>query len=1162
MTAGLFSKAQNVTLKRTNAPISDYFKDIKRQTGYDFVYTSEILHNSKSLTIDVKKMPLGEALKLLFNNQPFSYQINSKTIIVIKKAEVSSASDDSPDQGNSLVHGRVYNEKNEPLSGATLRVLNGRLSAVTDESGNYVIIGPPADERLVVSYIGYKTDTVAIGGRNEIIFYLQPDIMSMKEVVVSTGLQTLSKERATGSFSKPDMEVFNLRTGTNDILQRLDGLIPGLTVLSGPTSDIPNKSGQSTKKVIVRGNTSINLDTQPLYVVNGIQVNDIGTINPNDVNDITVLKDASAAAIWGARAANGVIVINTKSGRRNQKIKVNYNAFINFQGKPDLNYQPRLNSAQFVQLGKELFNPTLYPYNSLSTSFIAPHEQILYDQNRGLITSAQATAGLDSLSRINNLDQIKKIWYRNAYTTNQTVSASGGGEAYSFYSSISYIDNHTNVLGASDKSYRINLNQSFNPTQRLRISLNALLANTDRYDANSISVGSNFLPYQLFKGADGSNLNLNYLQGLTPETRADYQARSRVNLDYNPLNELNSAFSKYNDLTANVTADVNLKLWKGFSYQGTFGYQKSKINNTQYSDISSYKVREQVVAFTVAPSTSSTPVYYLPNEGGKYVSIPTDLKNWTIRNQLIYNTNLRNGKDQFNFQIGQEAQEQKLASTASNVFGYNMDLQTYPLIDYIKLNNGVFGTVSSGRSVLGQVPFTSNETLTRFKSYFGLMNYTFDNKYSVDGSIRTDRSNLFSGAQSGQKKPAYSIGGKWYISREAFIKMPDWLNDVALRTTYGISGNSPYVGAAYLQDILIAENNSTTGNALNIDIPANQNLSWETTRTINIGLDFSILQQRISGSIDYYHKRTTDLLGGVPVNILNGTSSITGNLGNLHNQGVELNIRSVNVKGNNFTWSTNLTFGYNQNKFDESAGLQPYMLTDTYRLSSENVVGYSSTPLFAYRFAGLDNMGDPQIKLADGTITKSFNSAKAEDLVYMGTRTPKYNGGLTNTFLYKGLALTANMIYNFGAVMRRDVNQFYSGRLTGSAGGYYGNINPEFLDRWQKPGDELLTNIPSYVADPSENFRRNTQYYTLADINVVNASYIKLREITLSYNIPEATLRYLKISSASLFIQTGNYMIWKANKFDIDPEFQDFRNGGRGLPAYKHSFSIGANITF
>jgi hypothetical protein len=268
------------------------------------------------------------------------------------------------------------------------------------------------------------------------------------------------------------------------------------------------------------------------------------------------------------------------------------------------------------------------------------------------------------------------------------------------------------------------------------------------------------------------------------------------------------------------------------------------------------------------------------------------------------------------------------------------------------------------------------------------------------------------------------------------------------------------------------------------------------------------------------------------------------------------------VQGKNFSWSTNLIFSYNQNKLDKYTALQAYMLTDTYRLTSENIVGYSSTPLFAYRFAGLDNLGDPLIKLADGTLTKSFNSAKAEDLVYMGTRTPKINGGLTNTLTYKGFALSANMVYNFGAVMRRDVNQFYTGRLTGSEGGFSGNISPEFLARWQNPGDELSTNIPSYVADPSDNFRRNTDYYTLADINVVNASYIKLKEVTLSYKISERTLHFLKISSASLFVQTGNYMIWKANKYNIDPEFQDFRNGGRGLPSYTHSYSIGANITF
>jgi TonB-linked SusC/RagA family outer membrane protein len=912
------------------------------------------------------------------------------------------------------------------------------------------------------------------------------------------------------------------------------------------------------------------LSTDPLYVVNGLPVTDFSTINPDDIADITVLKDAAAAAIWGARAANGVIVVTTKSGSKNDKIKISYSGFVNFMGEPDFGYGKVLTSQQYIQVAKETFNPTIFPYATLGTSVITPSEQILYDQYAGKISAAQANKGLDSLASINNMSQIENLLYRNAVTTSHTLSLSGGTQNYSYYSSISNTDDIGNRPGQNEQDYRINLNQEMNINKRLSVSLYTSLNNTLRNSLYEPTISNLFIPYQLFQDSQGNNLNMDWVQGLSPATRADYQARSRVNLDYNPLDEVNDGFTKSNNLAINVTGGVNLKLIKGLSYQGTYGYQKAPGVTTNYNDSKEYVLRNQLLAFTVAPSTTTAPVYYLPTTGGTYLVSNTDLHSWTLRNQLVYNTLFREGKDRFNIQLGQEANEQVNSSNQSTTLGYNLDLENYPPIDYKTLSNGIFGTVTSFRSTLNSSPFTSTEAISRINSYFVLTSYTFNDKYSIDGSWRVDHSNLIGSDVSAQNKPVYSIGAKWNIGKENFLSSIKWFDNLAIRGTYGITGNSPYAGTATLRDIAYIESGQSppiAGPGLGINSPGNAKLGWETTKTFNGGIDFAVLKSRISGNIDLYDKTTTNLLGKVNTDPLTGFSTAVGNLGKLSNKGIEMALRSINIQGESFGWTTSLTFSYNKNKLLSYQDVPIYQNNALSKAGASYLVGYSMSSVFAYNYAGLDHNGNPQIKLANGTISSNPNIAQPADVIYVGTSVPVYNGGLTNTFRYKALSLTANMIYSLGDVMRRDENTVFSGRITGSAGAFTSNLNSYFLNRWQKPGDEAHTDIPAYI--PNENpftSTRNLNYYEYGSTNVVSASYVKLRDITLSYQLPKFLLNKVKISSASFFVQATNFMVWKANKDDIDPEYQNLNSVGntssRLIPPFKHSFSVGTTVNF
>jgi len=1082
-----------------------------------------------------------------------------------------------PSNPGRVLNGRVIDEHKNPGIGATIRAdvaADLVQMSFTDEDGGFFLSEvdlPVVKVQITSVNMEPWTGELKLDGQQHTIvvkskIYQLTDV----KVIVNTGYQQLDKERATGSFGKPDMEIVAKRTGTMDIMQRLDGLVPGLTLAVGSDYDVEtqngNGNGVKTRRSVIRGKGSIQLNSDPLYVINGMIVNDFSTLNPDDIENITVLKDAAAAAIYGARAANGVIVLTTKSGKNNQRLTVNYSGFINFQGKPDYSYIPVMNSQQFIATSKELFNPEQFPWNTLYDKTIPPHDQLLYDHYRGLISDAQYNKGMDSLASINNRQQILDVLVRPAFTTNHTVSVSGGNNVYSFYGSLAYTMSQDNMPGNKDNSYKINLTQHLQPNRNIKISVNASLINNVQSSKNSIASGPNVVPYLLPKDASGKNVAMPFMSGWSDSLRLDYQARSRINMDYVPLDEVDYAHSERNTIFINLTANANIKLWKGLSFDGTYGYVKSPGVNNYFLDNRAFMQRRELLGFTIAPTVNSTPQYLVPITGGTFGNGHNDQRNWTVRNQLVYTAEPREGRDHLMVQVGQEAQEQFNFSTTSTFLGYDEKLGTYGLVDYATLTQGVTGAVS-GYGYL-QRPYSINQTLSRFTSKFALASYTFNDKYSVDGSWRQDHSNLFGSDVSSQNKPIWSFGAKWQLAKENFFKPITWVDDLSIRTTYGITGNSPYVGSASRNDILnaISQANSggIAGDALGIVSTANTKLAWEHTATINIGIDYSLLKGKISGGIDLYSKTTTDMLGNVYLNPFTGYKTSIGNLGKYSNKGIELNLTSQNIQGDGLNWSTTFIFSYNKNKLQDFEALSAYSNTGDYKIQSFYYIGYPAGPVFAYTWGGLDNMGDPQIKLSDKSITKDpYYQAKNEDIKYMGTTNPVFNGGLSNTFRYKGISLSVNMIYNMGNVMRRDVNNFTSDRPGSYASGFsFGNLSSYFLDRWKKPGDEAITNVPSYVANPNEDYsRRNMMYYYRADINVVSASYLKIRDLTLNYELPAAWLKPLKIQQLSIYGQATNFMVWRANDLGIDPEYHDMRQGYRSTPPFRHSYSLGVNLT-
>ena len=1192
--------AQKVNYSGQNVSLKEVLSVVEKQTGYMFFYDETLLDKANAVTVHFSGEAVNQVMDEICATQNLSWSVENQTITLFLKSKPVLPDKIGPDQAafpqQTTITGKIISKEGMPIPGASIIVKGTKRGISSDSNGYYSLKIEKTDNILVFSSVGFKPIEVLIDNRDVIDVTLEEaNIVLSDNVVFSTGYQKIPRERSAGSFTKPNPTIIQDRSSSPNLLQRLEGTVPGFIVNlaqgSAPSGSNRILTGEgNSNQYIIRGIGSVQADRAPLCVVNGIIIDDLGSLNANDVETITVLKDATASSIWGARAANGVIVITTKKGALNEKIKVQYDVSYNMQGKPDYNYWPRLSSADFIKTAREIFDPVVNTWANASTftsatsmSIVAPHERILYDQYRGVISAAQANARLDSLSKISNSKQIGDLFYRNKSLMNQTISINGGSKSYSFYGSFSDVNDQSSVPGEKNNKYFVNLRQDLTLGNRINIFLITDLTNNVSGNKRTISVDNRFLPYQLFQDENGKSLDLSYLSFITtPELKTTFQNQSKINLDYNPVDEFNRGETNSNTILGRVTAGGSIKIFDGLKFEGTYGYSKGSTLTTMFDDETSFPVRSLLVQFTqaaVAPST--LPTYYFPNTGGQLNTANSAQSGWTVRNLLDYDASFKGRKHQITLLLGQEAQESSYSSSNSTVYGYDPLLMTYQNVDFKNLaTNGVSSPVAahntSNRSLFSNQVYSESWSLTRVSSYFATGGYTYNSKYTINGSWRSDQSNLFGIDKSVQRRPVWSVGAKWQIGKEDFIKQNNRISNLDLRLTYGITGNAPRPGSATSYDVMTSSVSSfAPGPGLSISTYANRGLGWERTENINIGIDYGFFKNRLSGSIDVYKRRTTDLIGQLPTNLLSGPSSVTGNFGDMYNKGVELSLNSINISTRDFTWSTTLNMSYNVNKITKL--VLPTAVSDLSRLVQQTKYyeGYPALSIFAYNWAGLDNMGDPQIYLPDGTKYKAalVTGLSVDGAKYMGTFQPVWNGGFLNFIRYKNFSLSSSIIFNLGYYGRRDAMQQLSGgrldplQVTFSQGSYpeltSGNVSTEILNRWKQPGDENITDVPSYIT--TNTSRRNTAYYFYGSNNVYDASYIKMRDISLSYRMPKSFLEKLKVDEIQLRVQFSNVMLWKANKFGLDPEFQisDINYTlDRKMPVGQGAITIGLNVKF
>jgi len=1174
---------QQISLNARNIPLKEVFAAIKKQTGYAVFGNLKLLEKAKPVSVSAKDMPLEQLLKQIFEQQSLGYRLGNKTIFLSERPNVETPKiqHDSPKVQDKNLSGTVLDSVGAPLPGASLILTNRPESYATKRDGSFSIQAYEGDV-IVFTFMGYKSKQITVTGRmlsgNQLIVQLNPLINSLEEVNVSvnTGYQSLDRARSAGSVAKPDMEIYNDRVGSMNVIQRLDGLIPGLTVNNAPGADPFQIRGLSTvgSTVNIGGYGVSTTSRSPLFVVDGVPYEDIELINPNDVLEVNVLKDATASSIWGARAANGVVVITTKAGRKGaSKLKIDYNSFVRIQPRPDLSYFPVLDSKTYIQEASEIFDANIVPWatiNGGTSPIVAPHEQALYDLSRGLLTQAQVDTKLDSMGQISNTKQISELFYRNNIITNHSLAASGGTDKYSFYGSFNYTGNKNsgNRPNNSTDTYKLNIRQDFRFTPHINLYLVTDITNTVGRNRPYPAFDSKFNPYQLFQDETGNNLDLSW-RYLTAERRQMRENSGNIDMRYMPLDESNYGYTNSNGLAVRLNAGLRVNLYKGLRYEGTYSYTKAKNDTRQFEGQQAFDVRREVLSYTVINPSTGLPIYYMPETGGRLTADNISREDWTIRNQFVYDRDWNDKMHQLTLLAGNEVQSMRTDNTYNLTRGFNDETYTVQPVDYKTLSAAYLaGTLYPSTGGYGYYypdTYRAQRLDSRLISYYANLAYSYREKYGINASWRIDQSNLFGKDKSAQNKPVYSVGALWNMSKESWMKELGWVNELRLRATYGLTGISPAAGTASSSDILLALSpygfTVPGGVIYRINNPANRSLTWELTKTKNIGMDFRLANNRITGTFDLYWKKTEGLLDQMVVNpfAVAISPTVLGNTGELTNRGLELSLTTVNVKSRDFSWRTLINAAFNKNKITKSYN-ERSVTTGNAKIMEQNLQGYAAYAMFAYDYAGLNNMGDPQVKRSDGTLITAPYVTSAEDIIFTGTSQPKWSGGFSNMFRYKAFDLQVNMIFNAGHVTRRDVNQKYSG-----VNASYSNFHKDFADRWKVAGDELKTDIPSFV--PNENVstsRRSVYYYILGNNNVINASFIKIRDLTLSYRLPKAILDRIHCNELRVFGQMGNIMVWKANKYGIDPEFQGFNNNGgiRTLRTGQNSLSFGVNVSF
>ncbi len=1145
------SNGQTYSIKGQNIKLTYVLDKISEQGNLDVLYNSQDLADIR-VTLDVYGVTLESLLELCFLRQPLTYELKNNTLVV---KVVHNESEQL-----RKVYGRILDEFGKPLSGAGIMVMKSNIRGVSNEKGFFEITDLPQEvEQIQITYLGKKTLLLPIK-TNLGDIKLVSLTSELDEVVVHTGYQSIPKERSTGSFDIISGKQIENKLQVN-VLERLEGMAPGLMMINGKDS-----GGDA---LTIRGVSTLFGTARPLIVLDNFPIEgDINSINPNDVLSVSILKDAAAASIWGARAANGVIVITTKRGAQGAA-QFQYANSLQFSPKPDLNYLNRLGSKDDIDI-ESLLIPRTADYEQMIRRWGRPvsrFTQLVLDSLTGKINPQEFKTQRDYLASLDNSRQIKDLLMQDPFLQNHSLSLNSANEKYQFYGSLLYTDQRGYNLKDRGKNYSILLKSNINITTKLKlgVSSNFNFGNSSEAPVSVLDI-YRLKPYDMIMDNQGNPLSMNREAGSLGQNSSNYYSIAQRNSwgladeSFFPLLEIDRTAidRKQNSnrlqaelgykLNANIGVHVSYQLEKGNSYYRRFAQPNQADLVKLINDYVTPVLGANNTVMVNPDGTLLTPIFNVP-QGGKLDEMRGDFNSHVIRGWVDLDKII--GDHQIVGILGLE--NQKIQTSGSNMtkYGYDDHSLNFVQLDYNRLRD-VSPILQTMTGIRTGIPYSDafSYSENRFVSAFANASYTYRNKYTYTGSIRLDQTNLFGTDKKYRYSPMWSSGLSWNIKKESFMNDDSKVNEFIVRATYGINGNIPKNSGPFM----IATSNIhpiTLLPSLNVTIPQNDGLRWEKTAISNVGLDLSLFDYRLQLKADYYHRRSSNLLGNEQINPTYGFASAQLNTASMNNDGLEIQIISQNIKKQNFTWSTTFMFAENRNKitkvFAGSEFDNPRRIAD----GSPFFVGKPYGGIYSMRYGGLtSNSGQLQVLNAQGEIEPNNLNDDLSLAYFSGNGRPVRNGAFSNQFKYKDLELNFMFVFYIGHVMRQNSPFANLGVLSKDA---------RLSQAWKKPGDEFQTSIPNVVLD-DDHYYAYTYYKDFLDVNVFDAGYAKLREVILTYNMPISLIgRQQVIKSIQVNLQGRNLWTLTKNDLGIDPEA--FSEGERLIPV-SPTYAFGLNVTF
>lgn len=1023
----------------------------------------------------------------------------------------------------------------KPLQGVSVRVEAQKQRTSSSEDGSFILPVKHRNGIVKFTYIGYKPLEAEYSAGVSLIIKMIPLENQLEEVeVVSTGYQKIPKERATGSFEFVDNKLLNRKVST-DFVSRLEDVVPGLS--SAKMS--PDLRGNYLN-INVRGESTLSPDKFPLLVIDGIPYEskfaayglaNFNNINPNDIENVTVLKDAAAASIWGARAGNGVIVITTKKGKFNEKTTIDFNMNVSIKNKPDLYYYPQIGTSDYIDLIGDLFNRGRYNATlGYWGNNVEPIVQRMKDHKDGKISEEQLKAELDQLRGYDMRDDFRKYIYRKAVNQQYSVRINAGGEKVNTSIGVGYDKNLNDLVTSSYNRMNLQGNMQFKPLQNLLINLGLTYSESKKNDSfygvgyNALANGIANAPYMRLADDNGNPLEV-YIPAFNPTFQDTVAGGRLLDWSYKPLKELYDSRSEQINREIMSNLSVQYAFPFGLSIQGLYALQRNINPIIDWKGINTFQQRFEINNFA---TWDDKQVYWnMPVGDYRY---ELNASSFSHQGRLTADFNRSWGKGhQVSLLAGFDIREVGQDMRASQYFGFDPEDGTFQPMQLgreIQMMNGLLGVNNlPDRNVFDQLR-------NRFVSYYGNGSYSYLKRYILSGSFRKDASNLFGVKSNNKGQPFWSLGLAWIATEEDFLKDSPF-SLLKLRSTFGYNGNVNNTISAYpVMKVETIPNGTTGQNYAQINIPPNPKLRWERVGILNLGLDFGLKGNRLNGSIEYYHKTPKDLIADGQVDPTVGFASLMMNVANLDTKGWDISINGKPLVTQNWEWNSNLVFAYNRTKVVKaflSNDNAQYNVSKPLSFQKTAIEGMDLYSLLTYKWAGLDPEDGAVRAYLNGEVSKDYIAilnAKVSSLENHGSQMPLYFGSFRNSIRFKNVELSWNISYQLGHKFIRTTFNNYSFLNVGAG-------HADYAYRWQTPGDEQHTDVPAFIY-PSNSAASNI--YVSSSALVENAGQIKLRDIQCSLQLPHLAkygFKNMRIYSYVQHVAT----LWRGNKKGIDPEF-------------------------